>query len=154
PDWAKSNPVQKQYLTLYPGYSEPTITVTVHGQPQKTKEKLYVYVAEARFAINKPPASLNLDKYVSIAALEKLDPAIKHNQITPADAKPLKDQKSANNRNPERAWCEGRSSAICIQSRYQLEGRLPMGILLANKLRERQKKIADYIEFQSELALL
>jgi hypothetical protein len=29
-----------------------------------------------------------------------------------------------------------------------------MGILLANKLREREKQIADYIEFQSELALL
>ncbi len=154
PDWAKSNPVQKQYLTLYPSYSEPTITVTLHGTPQKAKEKLYVYVAEARFALSKPAASLNLSKYVSIAALEKLDPAIKHKQITPADAVPLNDQKSANNRNPERPWCEGRANVICIQSRYQLEGRLPMGILLANKLREKEKQIADYIEFQSELALL
>jgi hypothetical protein len=154
PDWAKSNPLQRQFLTLYPGYSEPTINVTLRGVVQKAKEKLYVYVAEARFVLNKPATSLDLGKYATLATLEKLDPAIKHKLITPADAMPLKDQKSANNRNPDRAWCEGRANSICIQSRYQLEGKLPMGIMLANKLRESEKRIADYIEFQSELALL
>src|SRR5436190_4626542 len=154
PDWSKSNPLQRRFLTLYPGYSEPTINVTLHGVAQKAKEKLYVYVAEARFVLNKPATSLDLGKYATLATLEKLDPAIKHKLIIPADAMPLKDQKSANNRNPDRAWCEGRANLICIQSRYQLEGKLPMGIMLANKLRESEKQIADYIEFQSELALL
>jgi hypothetical protein len=35
-----------------------------------------------------------------------------------------------------------------------LEGKLPTGIRLANKLEEGGKKIADYLEFQSELRML
>ncbi len=85
---------------------------------------------------------------------QRIDPAIKHRLLTPEEAAALKDGKPSPNRSPERAWCDGRKTAICIHSRYQLEGRLPMGIMLANKLREGSKKIADHIEFQSELALL
>ena len=40
------------------------------------------------------------------------------------------------------------------RSRYQLEGKLPIGIRLANKIEESSKKIADYLEFQSELRVL
>jgi len=48
-----------------------------------------------------------------------------------------------------RRWCEARQVAICIHSRYQLEGKLPLGIQIVNKLRESSKKIADYLEFES-----
>src|SRR6185503_8222782 len=58
------------------------------------------------------------------------------------------------NANPARPWCEPRPHAICIQSRYQLEGKLPIGIRLVNKLDESRKKIAEYLEFQSELRVL
>ena len=40
---------------------------------------------------------------------------------------------------------------ICVQSRYAFEGRLPVAIKLANKLRENARPVADYVEFQSEL---
>ena len=67
---------------------------------------------------------------------------------------PLKDAELSYNRNPERPWCEGKVSALCLQSRYKLEGKLPIGIMLLNKLRDSDKKVADFIEFQSELRAL
>jgi hypothetical protein len=109
-------------------------------------------VAEARFVVPRPAGSIDLARYASLQFLEKVDPSIKHRLITAAEAMPAKDAESAHNRHPGRRWCEG--SAICIESRYQLEGRLPVGIRLANKLEEGGKKIAEYIEFQSELRLL
>ena len=152
-DWARVRPAHKQALSLYPAYAEPTINVTVHGITKPYKEKLHMYVAEARFVVPKPPSSIDLARYASLRFLEKIDPSIKHRLITAADAMPSKDPESAHNRHPERRWCEG-ARVICIESRYQLEGRLPVGIRLANKLEDSGKKISEYVEFQSELRLL
>jgi hypothetical protein len=152
--WAQAKPVQKQFLGLYPGYAEPIIKVSADGAGKTLKERLYMYVAEARFALDKRPASVDLARYATLAFLQRIDPAIKHRLLTPEEIAALKDAKPSPNRSPERSWCEGRKSVTCMHSRYQLEGRLPMGIALANKLRESNKKIADYLEFQSELAVL
>jgi hypothetical protein len=43
---------------------------------------------------------------------------------------------------------------ICLRSSYRLEGRLPLGIQLANKLREGSRRISDTLEFDSELTVL
>ena len=51
------------------------------------------------------------------------------------------------------ALVRGRPVTICIHSRYQFEGKLPIGIQIANKLRERARPIADYLEFESELTV-
>ena len=42
---------------------------------------------------------------------------------------------------------------VQIVKRPDLEGKLPIGIQIANKLREGSKKIPDYLEFESELTL-
>lgn len=152
-DWTRVKPGHKQALSLYPAYAEPTINVTVHGVTKPYKEKLHMYVAEARFVVPKPPTAIDLARYSSLQFLEKVDPSIKHRLITAADATPYKDPDSVHNRHPERRWCEG-GRVICIESRYQLEGRLPVGIRLANKLEDGGKKIAEFVEFQSELRLL
>jgi hypothetical protein len=152
-DWERTRPAHKQALSLYPAYAEPTITVTVHGINKPYKEKLHMYVAEARFVVAKPPSTIDLARFMSLPFIERVDPFIKHRPITAADAAPYKDPESAHNRHPDRRWCEG-ARVTCIESRYQLEGRLPVGIRLANKLEEGGKKIAEYIEFQSELRLL
>src|SRR5579871_2253729 len=151
-DWERSRPQQKQLLSLFPSFEEPTVSGTEAGA-KSHKRRLHIYVAEARFAIGKPAASIDLSKMITLAMLEQLDPSIKHRLISAADAIPNKDVKSPNH-NPMRQWCEGGASVICIQSKYQLEGRLPTAIMLVNKIRENQKKIADFMEFQSELRLL
>lgn len=156
-DWERSRQAQKQLLSLYPSFEEPTITVVDEaakdGSIKTRKRRLHVYVAEARFALTKPAASIDLSKMISLPMIEQLDPSIKHQLISVADVIPNKDPKSPNH-NPTRNWCEAGGALICIQSRYQLEGRLPTAIMLVNKIRENHKKIADFIEFQSELRLV
>src|SRR5229473_2455626 len=153
-DWGQARPIEKQFLTPYPSYAEPTVEVTVDGVRKRFKEKLHMYVAEARFALARAPETLDLQSLVSLSFIERIDSAIKHRLVTPAEAISPKDPRAVHNQHPLRRWCEARPIAICIHSRYQLEGKLPLGIQIANKLRESdKKKIADYLEFESELTL-
>jgi hypothetical protein len=152
-DWARERPVQKQFLSPFPGYAEPTIKVSVHGLTKSYTEKLHIYVAEARFLVGKPAASVDLTRFARLDTLEKIDPTIKHRQISADETRPQTDPASAHNRHPNRRWCEPPQS-LCIESRYALEGKLPVGVRLANKLEEGGKKISEYMEFQSELRVL
>ena len=150
-DWERARPQQKQLLSLFPTFEEPTVSST--ESPSKTrKRRLHVYIAEARFPLAKPAGSIDLAKTISLPMIEQLDSSIKHRLITAAEALPNKEPKSSNG-NPARLWCEG-GNLICIQSKYQLEGRLPLGITLVNKLRESHRQIYDFMEFQSELRLI
>jgi hypothetical protein len=152
-DWARDKPLQKRLLSLYPAYQEPTVTVDVNGLKKRHKEKLHVYVVEARFLLEKPPESIDLGRFATLDLVEAIDPAIKHKRIEPGEAIPNRDPEFAYNRIPERAWCEDPKS-LCMESRYQLEGKLPVGIRLANKLQEGGKTIAEHLAFQSELRVL
>jgi hypothetical protein len=152
-DWAQAKPVEKQFLTPFPSYLEPTVEETVDGVLKRFKEKLHMYVGEARFVLARPPGSIDLASLVSLPFVERIDPAIKHRLITPAEVVSPKDPRAAHNQHPLRRWCEARPVTICLHSRYQFEGKLPIGIQIANKLRESSKKIADYLEFESELTL-
>jgi hypothetical protein len=152
-DWAQSRPVEKQFLTPFPSYLEPTVEATVDGVRKRFKEKLHMYVGEARFALARSPGSIDLASFVTLPFVERIDSAIKHRLITPAEAVSPKDPRTVHNQHPLRRWCETRPVTICIRSRYQFEGKLPLGIQIANKLRDAPKKIADYLEFESELTL-
>jgi hypothetical protein len=152
-DWAQARPLEKQFLTPFPSYLEPTVEVTVDGVRKRFKEKLHMYVGEARFALARPPGSIDLASFVALPFVDRIDPAIKHNLIAPAEAVSAKDPRAVHNQHPLRRWCETRPVAICIHSRYQFEGKLPVGIQIANKLREGAKKIPDHLELESELTL-
>jgi hypothetical protein len=82
-DWGCAHPMQKEYLSLYPSYSEPMINSTVDGVAKSYKDKLSMYVLEARFVLAKAPSTIDLSKYVSVAFLDKIDGAIRHREITP-----------------------------------------------------------------------
>jgi hypothetical protein len=152
-DWAQARPLEKQFLTPFPSYLEPTVEATVDGVRKRFKEKLHLYVGEARFALARPPGAIDLASFVALPFVERIDPAIKHKLIAPAEAVSAKDPRAVHNQHPLRRWCETRPVTICIHSRYQFEGKLPVGIQIANKLREGAKKIPDYLEFESELTL-
>jgi hypothetical protein len=147
-EWVRAMPVQRQFLSLYPSFTEPMVDLTENGVTKPHREKLHMYVAEARFLLAKAPASIELARYVTVAFLERMDPKITHKAITAADIDP------AANRNPDRAWCEAKPPVLCIESRYELEGKLPAGIRVANQLVDKKKKIEDFLRFQSELRLL
>lgn len=152
-DWARERPLQKQLLSPFPDYVEPTIKVSVHGIPKSYTEKLHMYVVEARFLIGKAPGAIDLGRYTRLEVLEKIDPSITHRRITSEQAAPHVDPQSAHNRHPNRRWCEAEGS-FCIESRYPLEGKLPIGIRLANKLEEGGKKISEFMDFQTEIRTL
>src|SRR5262249_57016674 len=125
----------------------------VDGVPKRFKEKLHMYVAEARLALAGPPGSVERAGLVALPFVERIDAAGKHRLIAPAEAVSAKDARAVHNQHPLRRWCETRPVTICIHSRYQFEGKLPVGIQIANKLREGSKKIPDHLEFESELTL-
>jgi hypothetical protein len=153
-DWAKAKPLHRELLGLYPGYTEPDTHIIIGGVRRRFRERLHMYVAEARFILSRSLASIALSKYIALPFVEQLDPAIKHRLLTGSDEPRPRVMKTIYNQHPGRRWCEGRASVICIRSVYQLEGRLPVGIRLANKIREGARRISDKLEFDSELALL
>ncbi|KAA0124756.1 hypothetical protein CIW48_05785 [Methylobacterium sp. P1-11] len=152
-DWQKARPAEAAALAPYPGYKEPDYTVTVNGVTKPRHETLKVYVAEGRFVVPRPPEAIDLQAFANLAFVQKMDPAIKHRAIAAADVTPNKDPAAAFAKRPDRPWCEGEGA--CIESRYDLEGKLPLGVKLANKLEDGSaKKIAEFVSFQSELRVL
>jgi hypothetical protein len=154
-DWASRYPNQRKFLTPFPGYVEPAAAATKPAtkDDDPSTGKLYMYVAQARFILDRAAASIDLSRYVTLAFLEKIDPSIKHSLITAADVAPYRPENLAND-NPDRKWCTELAVSICIRSIYKLEGKIPIGILLVNKIRDNVKKIADHIDFQSEFSAL
>jgi hypothetical protein len=152
-DWAKARPLEQKFLGLYPGYVEPNTDLVVDGVKKRFKEKLHMYVAAARFVLSRPPESLDLARLITLPFVEQIDPAIKHRVITAGEVTATQDPKVIYNQNPNRRWCEGRPTVLCVRSHYALEGRFPLGIQLANKIRDSAKPVAPYLDFESEFTL-
>lgn len=152
-DWSRLKPIQKHYLSLYPGYVEPMVTKSVEGVSRTYRDEMQLYVVEARFKLSRAPSSIDLKRYTTLPFIESLDPSIKHQVISPSETTPLTEDKFASNVNPDRKWCEGPTVTLCVRSHYKLEGKLPIGIALANKIREGEKKIFPFIDFESEVRL-
>lgn len=153
-DWAKTKPVQKQILSLFPNYVEGTVHRIVDGTKKEVKDELQMYVTEARFKLPRAATSIDLKHFTTLSFIQSIDPSIKHQAIQPGDVSVGKDEKSTANKNPDRAWCEGPTVAACVRSTYKLEGKLPMGVALANKLRDSDKKVSDTVVFESEFRVL
>jgi hypothetical protein len=103
--WASNHPTEKKFLALFPSYVEPVIeSDAADGADKATEkpytEKLYMYVAQARFVLAKAPAEIDLSRYVTLRFLEKIDPAIKHNLISAADAAAFQEQSRTRQRQP------------------------------------------------------
>jgi hypothetical protein len=153
-EWTRTKPVQTQFLNIFPSFKEGMVHKTIDGSKKEVKDELQMYLTEARFKLSRPAESIDLKGFATLPFIEGIDPAIKHKMIQPSEVSTEKDEKGSNNRNPDRAWCEGTGVAACIRSTYKLEGKLPIGVALANKLRDSEKKISDTIEFESEIRLL
>ena len=152
-DWLKLRPAEAATLAPFPGYKEPDYAVSVNGVSKPRHETLKVYVAEGRFTIPRPPEAIDLKGFATLAFVQAMDPAIKHRALAPSEVTPTKDPAAAFAKRPDRPWCA--DAGACIESRYDLEGKLPLGVKLANKLEDGSaKKIAEFVTFQSELRAL
>ncbi|GLS42481.1 hypothetical protein [Methylobacterium brachythecii] len=153
-DWVKTRPAEAAALAPFPGYVEPDYSQTLNGVTKQRHETLKVYVAEGRFVVNKAPGTIDLSRYASLDFVSKMDGAIRHKALNPADVTPTKDPAAAFAKRPDRAWCDT-PGAVCLESRYDLEGKLPLGVRLANKLElGTTKKVAEFVSFQSELRVV
>ena len=152
-DWRKERPAEAAILSPFASYAEPDYTQTIDGVSKPRHEILKVYVAEGRFVVAKPPDAIDLARFATLDFVAKMDPIIKHKPLSSGDATPNKDPAAAFAKRPDRPWCNPVST--CIESRYDLEGKLPLGVKLANKLElGSSKKIAEFVSFQSELRVL
>ena len=141
-------PVGKRHLNLFPDYIEQAIRVTVNGITKPYAEKL-PHVHGGHLLITKPPAGVDLTNWHVLTCWRRLIHH-QHHRIAADRARPTRDPESTIMVDPNRLWCDEPQS-LCIKSRYALEGKLPTGIRLANKLEEGGKKISDFIEFRSGL---
>src|SRR6476469_2597941 len=153
-EWSRSRPNEAKFLNLFPNFKEGMVHKIIDGSKKEVKDELQMYVTEARFMLARPAASVDLQTIATLPFIQSIDPTIKHEAIKPSDVSTLKDEKGQNNKNPDRVWCEGTGVTACIRSNYKLEGKLPIGVALANKLRDSERKLSDSIEFESEMRLL
>ena len=153
-EWNRTKPNEAKFLNIFPGFKEGMVHRIIDGSRKEVKDDLQMYVTEARFMLSRPAASIDLKTYATLPFIQSIDPTITHEAIKPSEVSTLKDEKGTNNKNPDRAWCEGTGVTACIRSHYKLEGKLPIGVALANKLRDSDKKLSDSIDFESELRLL
>jgi hypothetical protein len=153
-EWTKTRPNEAKFLNLFPTFKEGMVHKIIDGSKKEVKDELQMYITEARFMLSRPAESVDLKSYATLPFIQSIDPAVKHEAIKPSDVSTLKDEKGSNNKNPDRNWCEGTGVTACIRSHYKLEGKLPIGVALANKLRDSEKKISDSIDFESELRIL
>jgi len=153
-DWANARPNHRQFLSLYPGYSEPNVDLVVDGVRRHYRERLHMYVAEARFIVPRAPGSIDIPRLATLPFIQQLDPAIQHRLLKSDDPARPRGPRVIHNQHPQRKWCEGREIVICLRSSYRLEGRLPTGIQLANRIREGSRTISETLEFDSEVTVL
>ena len=113
-----------------------------------------MYVTEARFKLSRPAASIDLKQFATLPFIESIDPAIKHEVIKPSDVSILKDEKGRQQQESGPRLVRRRRRHRLHRSSYKLEGKLPIGVALANKLRDSERKLSDTIEFESEMRLL
>ena len=117
-DWASKHPDREEIPGAVSGYTEPTVGKTgERHHRRRSLEKLYMYVAQARFVLDRAPGAIDLSHYVTLPFLEKIDPAIKHKLIAAADVVPFKDEAGTGNDNPDRKWCTGPHDARSASSR-------------------------------------
>jgi len=99
-DWAQARPIEKQFLTPFPSYVEPMVESMVDGVRKRQREKLHMYVAEARFTLGRAPDSIDLASFVTLPFIQRTDPSIKHQLITSAEAISPKDPRAVHNQHP------------------------------------------------------
>ena len=152
-DWAQTRMVQKQFLGLFPSYDEPTLNAGGSAKPRK--KRLHVYVAEARFALKRAAAAIDLGA-LRHAAVRRADRSGDQAQGDHGGRRRCRTRiRRAANHNPARRWCEGAGAVglhrVDLQARRQAAARHRAGEQAQGAA---ARKYADTIEFQSELRVV
>ena len=119
-DWAKARPLEQQLLSLYPGYAEPNTDLVIDGAKKHYKEKLHMYVASARFALARPPSSIDLARLITLPFIEQIDRTIKSRLIAANELTASAEPKVIYNQNPQPFhWVASASKIIRKVRKYK-----------------------------------
>jgi len=118
-DWARARPLQKQVLSLIRATSSRWSPPRSAASPRLRRKSSRSMWRKARFVLGKPPGGARPHRYVTLAYLERLDPAIKHRVMRRARSMPVKHPELPHLRHPGRDWCAANMQGICTQSRYK-----------------------------------
>jgi hypothetical protein len=174
-EWAKTAPVENKFLLLYPGYKEPLVTVLRNGVEHPYVEKLTMFVARTKAAIDKAPSQLNLKSFLNIETIRKFLSEMRHQPITSDQVisrvlerhQPVRnfqwcnDQGAVINRPaletnlsyinpPHGAWCSDSGRSLCLESCYAFNKFWQTGVRTFNAMDPQHKKDLG-IAFQSEV---
>jgi len=139
--WMAASPTEYEFLSLYPGYVEPTLLTRKKKIP--VTEKLTMFIAKAKAVINKPPANINLKGLIDVNFIKKLDNEIRHATIAPSQTmtivagrgnvtnfkklcntegefiiRPALELSLEKLERPGQPWCSDTSRSVCIESCY------------------------------------
>ncbi len=160
---------EKEFLTLFDGYTEPSFAKVKGGRPEL--EKLTMFVSKSKTIVNKPASQIDLKKMITLGYVSKLDPEIKHVQVRPdqlmpviAGKKPIENFNQCNvGFNPVRGpyftrpqkevdldvlnpkdrggqgWCNTPERSICVESCYIFSTGWQAGVLGVNKFQNKSE---------------
>jgi len=67
------------WMTPYPGYTEPQIVGSDDKEPRT--ESLWMIMLRAKAEINRPAQQIAIEKFLTLEAVQSLDPTVHHQQI-------------------------------------------------------------------------
>ena len=151
-DWAQAKPVEKQFLTPFPSYLEPYCRGHRRRRAQAVQGKATHVCGRG---------ALRAGAAAGDRSCKFGEPSLRRAHRSGDQASPDHAGRGGVAQGPARhpqpasaaALVRGAAGHDLHALRYQFEGKLPIGIQIANKLREGSKKIPDYLEFESELTL-
>lgn len=116
---------QGKLMNRYPGFAQQKLKLKdAYGNETEAPDNLTIFGAQSKFLVSRPPAELNLNKFVNLDVLKKADPAFTHQKmITSADV--ASENPNVKNRerltyiqDPAKKWCSGKDS-FCFQARFE-----------------------------------
>ncbi len=135
--------------------SRPSASRRAGGAKAIARQDSTSTLAEARFVLAKPPAAIDLTRFATLP-FRRADRSGDQAQADRRRPRRRRSKDPIARRQSATRTATGARAARCrdlhLKSSYRLEGKIPMGIALVNKLRDSAKKVSDHIDFQSELA--
>ena len=76
--------IKKKFLSSFPDYVEPSVAKQIDGVEKTIAEKLLMYVAVARFAVSRPPQSIDFERVYARSGLRSRTGALDRRSLKKA----------------------------------------------------------------------
>lgn len=174
-DWTAQFPAEKEALSLFSGYTEPTVTYIKNGIKKQRIEELMVFVGRTKMLLNQASRKINLKGLVDIENVRRFDKEIQHIAIPQAQImsnvvgkakvknfawcnkdgdyilRPAKEVDVSHIVAKARNWCDSPARTLCVESCYLFDAFWYEGVNVVNLGMEESEKKDYGIAMQSEI---